>query len=115
MKKVIEKPWGRYTVFVQNEACTVKILKINTQEQLSLQKHQNRSEYWYIVSGIVDVSINGETKRMYPTDGCYIEKNDLHRATAYTDCSILEISYGKFDENDIIRLEDDYGRVYTEE
>jgi len=47
------RPWGSFTLFALNEKCTVKILKVK--EQLSLQSHKNREEFWHVIDGKVEV------------------------------------------------------------
>ena len=108
--KVTKRPWGEFKLFALNENCTVKILEINKNESLSLQKHKNRREIWYFLAdGWVQVgnkiwkAKKGETVK--------IGKMKKHKIFSKGgEIKVLEISYDKFDENDEIRLEDKYGR-----
>lgn len=111
-----ERPWGGFREFIKNKPSTVKILFIKKGELFSLQKHQDRSEFWRILSGDPDVTIGDKTIRAKAGDEFNISSGtDLganHRAAApINDVEILEISIGNFDENDIIRIKDKYGRI----
>lgn len=108
----IEKPWGKFQQFTHNENSTVKIIFVNSGNSLSLQTHTNRSEYWYIISGHPSVTIGEIVKNANPGEEFNINKNEVHRLEAQNDnVQILEISYGNFDEEDIIRLDDKYDRT----
>jgi len=106
------RPWGKFDQFTQNETTTVKIISVNKDSSLSLQYHKNRKEFWYILSGFPVVTIGGKKINGKPGDEFVVEIGELHKIEA-TDSAVqfLEIAYGDFDENDIIRTEDKYGRV----
>jgi len=107
-----KRPWGSFTRFTNNEVSTVKILHINKGEEFSLQYHTHRQEFWKILKGSPEIIIGNETK--YPKEGdeFVIEPNTNHRIYApVDDVIVLEISKGHFDEDDIVRIEDKYGRV----
>ena len=108
----IEKPWGRFEQFTHNEVSTVKIISINENSSLSLQYHNNRSEFWKIISGFPVVTIGENKISAKPGDEFNISKLEKHQIEAKDSAvQFLEIAYGDFDENDIVRLEDKYGRV----
>jgi mannose-6-phosphate isomerase-like protein (cupin superfamily) len=110
----LNRPWGGFEQFTLNEKTTVKILKVKPNSKLSLQKHKYREEYWKILNGKGQVQIDDD---IFDVEGdrnhqFYIKKGQLHRIiTKNYPLQILEISFGKFDENDIERVEDDYNRV----
>jgi len=107
-----EKPWGWFREFVKNETVTVKILFIKKDEGFSLQKHKNRNEFWRVLVGGPDITIGDKTMRAKPGDEFEILKGKEHRIEApINDVEILEISRGEFNENDIERIEDKYGRT----
>ena len=81
---------------------------------LSLQTHENREEFWYVISGTGSVRVGNETLDAAPGSTFSIPKKTPHRLSGTTDISILEVSTGVFDDNDIIRLEDKYGRTSSE-
>jgi mannose-6-phosphate isomerase len=105
------RPWGRFERFSLNELCTVKLVYLDGDKRLSLQYHDNRTEFWKVVKGPVIVQIGEDKKTLETGESIEIPKKAVHRLIgAGTDAIILEISTGKFDENDIVRLEDDYKR-----
>lgn len=108
----INKPWGQFDQFTQNEETTVKIISINRDQSLSLQTHAKRSEFWRIINGDGVVEIGDIKYNVVEGNEYNIPINTKHRAIAGPlGLVFLEISKGNFDEEDIIRYEDDYGRV----
>ncbi len=108
--KEVKRPWGNFKQFVLNKKSTVKIISIKPNEELSLQKHKHRREIWYfLTSG--KVQIGNKKFKVKKNEIINIPKNTPHRIFAdKNDVEFLEISFGKFDEKDEIRLEDKYGR-----
>lgn len=107
-----ERPWGSFLKFTENEPCTVKIITINPEASFSKQTHHEREEFWHVVSGNGIAEIGNEKKEIIPGEEFLIPKEQTHRITAGTQpVVLLEISRGHFDESDITRLEDHYGRV----
>ena len=108
----VKRPWGGFKVLGQwSGEITVKVLTINPESRLSLQKHMHRSEEWLCLSGSAEVRMGNKTITMEAGDRATIPKRRLHRISSVGGAEILEVSFGKFSEDDIIRLEDDYGRV----
>lgn len=108
----VKKPWGSFTQFTNNEPSTVKLLFINKGEELSLQYHSNRTEFWRILKGQPEIMIGEKTLK--PGEGKELTVKPLvkHRVSApVDDVVILEISTGQFDEDDVVRVEDKYNRV----
>src|SRR5262245_53467112 len=106
------RPWGSFERFTKNESNTVKIISVNPNQRFSLQRHQNRTEFWKVVEGDGEVTINDTTSDANVGDEFLIEPHTLHRAKAGEGgLKILEIAFGNFDEGDIERVEDDYGRA----
>jgi mannose-6-phosphate isomerase-like protein (cupin superfamily) len=107
-----ERPWGYFEQFTHNELSTIKIITVNPGEAFSLQKHEKREEFWRILSGTGTVTVGEEKKSASPDVEFFIPKDTLHRAEAGEETlKILEISFGEFDEKDIVRVEDKYGRT----
>jgi mannose-6-phosphate isomerase-like protein (cupin superfamily) len=95
-----------------NKKCTVKILYLNPKEALSLQYHNNREEFWKIIKGSAKITINKKITNAKIKDEFFISKKALHRAQGGKNgAQILEISFGNFNEKDIIRIEDKYKRI----
>ena len=106
------RPWGRFEKFHENKSCTVKLIYVNANSRLSLQYHKKRSEFWRVIKGTAVVEIDKKTIVLKEGETTTIPRQAKHRVLALeSDCIILEIAYGRFDENDIVRLEDDYQRV----
>jgi len=108
----IKKPWGHFEQFTLNEISTVKIHSIDPNSSLSLQYHNDRTEFWYIISGHPVVTIGEQKINAKPGDEFTIGKKELHQIEATDDAvQFLEIAYGNFDEEDIVRIKDKYGRA----
>lgn len=114
----IQRPWGHYDLFLCNQPGTVKLLSVEPGKRLSLQKHHHRSEYWYVVRGKAEVwsgtDVNKlEHKFLLEGNDIYIPVGFLHRLGNQEPgpLVVLEIISGKYDEQDIERFDDDYGRI----
>ena len=106
-----ERPWGSFTRFTNNESSTVKILNVNKGEELSLQYHNKREEFWRVLKGSPRIVIGDDTFDSKEGDVFNVGVGVKHRISAPVDnVEILEIGRGDFDENDIVRLEDKYNR-----
>jgi mannose-6-phosphate isomerase-like protein (cupin superfamily) len=106
------RPWGRFEKFHENKSCTVKLIYVNANSRLSLQYHKKRSEFWKVIKGTAMVELDEKRIVLEEGETITIPRQVRHRVRALeSECIILEISYGRFDENDIVRLEDDYQRV----
>jgi mannose-6-phosphate isomerase-like protein (cupin superfamily) len=108
----VERPWGEFRRFTKNTNSTVKILTINPNEVLSLQSHQHRAEFWHVISGSGFFEIDGEKEFVQKGSEKYSPIMAKHRIYGGAEgLEVLEIGFGDFDENDIIRYEDKYERV----
>lgn len=111
ISKFAKKPWGDFKQFIENIPCSVKILTIKPKEELSLQYHQNRDEFWYILSGAGEIMINNKKYQAVSSKEFFILRKIPHQAKAGNkSLKILEISLGQFAETDIVRLSDKYNR-----
>lgn len=107
-----KRPWGTFTEFTKNETSTVKLITVDDGGELSLQYHHHRDEFWQIVSGVGIVTIGKEQLTAKAGDHFFIPRGTNHRAKGVGGQLIfMEISFGDFDESDIVRLEDHYGRL----
>jgi mannose-1-phosphate guanylyltransferase/mannose-6-phosphate isomerase len=114
MKKVliVKKPWGTFKRYTLNELVTVKILTVNSGQCLSKQSHRMRSELWVPLDEGAEMEIGD--RKIYPKkeDEVWIPQGVAHRLSSKDNkVRVLEISFGNFDEEDVIRYEDKYGRV----
>ena len=106
-----KRPWGAFEQFVMNQRCTVKLVYLDANKRLSLQYHNNRSEFWKVIKGPVKVQLDDQTRLLETGDSITIPQKAVHRLIgAGADAIVLEISLGEFAESDITRLEDDYNR-----
>lgn len=106
-----QRPWGAFRQFTKNAPSTVKIITVNPNESLSLQSHASRSEFWHVISGAGTVEIDDEKHDAKKGDEFEVAIGAKHRLSASDEgLEILEIARGEFDEQDIIRYEDRYGR-----
>ncbi len=112
MKK-IEKPWGYEILFAHTEYYVGKILKIYKGEMLSLQYHKIKDETIFIWEGemLFEVEEDGKIveRRLFPGDSYRIKPGVKHRMKAINDCIVFEVSTPHLE--DVVRLEDKYGRV----
>ena len=107
-----ERPWGAFERFTLNEPSTVKIIAVNPGEAFSLQSHKHRDEFWHIISGSGTVTLGERSQQVKMGDNFWSPKGTEHRMEAEgSGVEFLEISFGEFDEGDIIRVEDRYGRA----
>lgn len=107
-----ERPWGSFRQFCKNTPATVKILTLKSNEMFSLQSHAKREEFWRVISGHGVAEIGDEKREIKIGDEMFILLETKHRLMAGSDgLEIMEISIGDFDENDITRYEDKYGRL----
>jgi mannose-6-phosphate isomerase-like protein (cupin superfamily) len=90
---------------------TVKTLFVKQGEQLSLQYHKQREEFWKVLSGTPEIVIGEDVFQAKVGDEFNVGVGIKHRISApNSDVTILEIARGNFDEDDIVRLEDKYNR-----
>ncbi len=107
------KPWGKFERYAHNEACTVKIITVAPGGVLSRQYHHKRDELWVVLDAGACVELDGKILHPDPEEKLFIPRETVHRlyCTGSSPVRVLEISFGEFDEDDIVRLEDVYGRV----
>ena len=110
----IERPWGFFEILMENRSSKVKLLKVMPDQKLSLQRHKLRSETWYVIKGRAKVTRENEKFTLEVGDSVIIERNQIHsleNVESYP-LEIVEIQTGEyFGEDDIIRIEDMYGRA----
>lgn len=106
------RPWGFYRTLEESDNYKVKYIWVDSEKRLSYQKHKHRSEHWLILSGNPTVTINGAEYEMRPGSNITIAQGSLHRIKAGSEpVEFIEIQTGTyFGEDDIERVEDDYGR-----
>ncbi len=106
------RPWGNFERFTLNEKSTVKIITVNPGSQLSLQQHAHRDEEWLVLQGQGSVTVGEQVTEVKPGDNFFVVRGTNHRVSGGPEGLLfLEIALGDFDEKDITRIEDDYGRA----
>jgi mannose-6-phosphate isomerase-like protein (cupin superfamily) len=111
-----KRPWGNFERFTQNEISTVKIITVAAGGELSLQYHAKRAEFWKVLSGAPVITVGEKVIHAKVGDEFFVAPRETHRIQAGDDATagetrILEVALGEFDETDIVRLEDKYGRT----
>jgi mannose-1-phosphate guanylyltransferase/mannose-6-phosphate isomerase len=110
----VEKPWGYFEQYTHNLPSTVKIITVVPGGTLSRQYHKKRDELWVVLDPGACVELDGEVLHPEPEEKLFIPRGKIHRLSSSAGegpVRILEISFGEFDEEDIVRLEDAYGRA----
>jgi len=108
-----ERPWGAYTVLAEASDFKVKTIEVQPGQRLSYQQHQRRSEHWFVVSGGGAVTLDGRDREVQRGDSVDVPVGVAHRVrnTGSVPLVFVEVQHGDyFGEDDIVRLDDDYGR-----
>lgn len=111
--KTIYRPWGGYTSIMNGERFQVKRLFVAPGKKLSLQKHHHRAEHWVVVSGTAEVTVDDKIATLSENQSAYIPLGAVHRLAnpGKILLEVIEVQSGAyFGEDDIIRIEDDFGR-----
>ena len=115
----VEKPWGWELIWAEAEAYVGKILFVRADQSLSLQFHNVKDESWYVQEGRAKLELGDigqailNTEVIGPGDCFRFRPGTVHRVTALEDTTIIEVSTPHLD--DVVRLEDRYGREGTSE
>ena len=115
----VEKPWGWELLWALSDAYAGKILFVRAGPSLSLQFHREKDEAWYVQAGRAEVEVGAvgdavlNQEVLGPGAALHFRPGTVHRVTALEDTTILEVSTPQLD--DIVRLEDLYGREGTTE
>jgi len=109
----VDKPWGYELRWAITDRYAGKILHVKKGEALSLQYHERKDEYQYLLKGAIDMEFGAgdgtlTMRRMTAGDTLHITPGTRHRLTAVEDSDILEASTPEL--HDVVRLEDRYGR-----
>jgi mannose-6-phosphate isomerase len=111
----VEKPWGYELIWALSEEYAGKLLSVNAGQQLSLQFHRQKDESWYLLEGVAELEFAAPGEKtttaevVRPGAAFRIRPGTVHRIRALEDVLMLEVSTPHLD--DVVRLEDDYGRA----
>ena len=107
-----DRPWGRWEEYLNESGYRVKRIIVAPGQRLSLQKHEHRSEHWVIVAGSGRFTLDDDVTDVEAGSTVFIPVGGVHRIENPNDdpLIIIETQLGLCLEDDIIRLQDDYGR-----
>ena len=109
-----ERPWGSFTVLDEGEGFKVKRIEVLSGKRLSYQKHAQRAEHWFIVAGTAKVTLDGQDIILNVGQYVDIPIGSAHRIEnpGETKVIFIEVQRGNYlGEYDIVRLQDDFGRM----
>ena len=109
-----ERPWGNYQVLDEGQGFKVKRITVHPGKRLSLQRHARREEHWVIVAGSGLATRDDETVEVGPRDTFHIPVGAVHRLEnpGAEPLVMIEVQHGDYlGEDDIVRIEDDFGRI----
>ena len=113
--KKVERPWGTYEIITKGNGFQVKRLIIKPDSRLSLQWHRHRDETWVIVRGVAEIEVNKNKKNLGRGENIFVARTISHRIkniSVVEPLEIIEVQTGDYlGEDDIERVEDDYGRI----
>ncbi|WP_186268104.1 cupin domain-containing protein, partial [Burkholderia gladioli] len=110
----VHRPWGHYDSIDSGERFQVKRIVVKPGEKLSLQMHHHRAEHWVVVKGTAQVTRGEDTFLLSENESTYIPLGTVHRLgnPGKTPLEIIEVQSGTYlGEDDIVRFEDNYGRL----
>lgn len=110
--KYVERPWGSFKQFANNEDCTVSLMTVLPGQRLSLQSHTGRSELWIVLDDGAIVQVGEDIKEYKAGDEIWIPVNEKHRLSCKDKhpVRVLEVAFGNWQQDDIKRYADDYKR-----
>jgi len=114
---IVEKPWGKVTTYALNQPSSVRVITIDPGQETSEHYHQLRDEMWTVLDEGLRVQIGNRVVDARPGDEFVVSSEEPHRITNTGDRRgrVLEIAYGYTTEDDVLRLQDDYGRTLEPE
>lgn len=113
LREFDRRPWGSYTVLEEASTFKVKRIEVLPRKRLSYQKHSKRAEHWFVVTGTAKVTLDDEEIIVNAGESIDIPIGAAHRVenSADEDLIFIEVQRGTYlGEDDIVRLEDDFGR-----
>ena len=108
-----ERPWGNFRVVLDEPSVKIKKITVNPKQRLSLQLHTERHEWWKIISGVGEIQKGEQIIEAEVGKEVVIYKYEVHSIanTGETDLVFVEVQTGVCREDDIFRLQDQYGRI----
>ena len=108
----VERPWGSFKQFANNQECTVSLMTVLPGQQLSLQSHTGRAELWIVIDDGALVQVGDAQVERKAGDEIWIPANAKHRlgCRGHLPVRVLEVAFGNWQQGDIIRYADQYSR-----
>jgi mannose-1-phosphate guanylyltransferase/mannose-6-phosphate isomerase len=113
LHRKVHRPWGWYDSIDEGVRFKVKRIQVNPGASLSLQMHHHRAEHWVVVTGLAEVTSRDKKFLLAENQSTYIPKGEVHRLAnpGRVPLEIIEVQSGTYlEEDDIVRIQDDYGR-----
>jgi mannose-1-phosphate guanylyltransferase/mannose-6-phosphate isomerase len=114
LHRKVYRPWGSYDSIDSGERFQVKRIVVKPGAALSLQKHRHRAEHWVVISGVAEVTCDARVFDLHENESTYIPQGSVHRLRNRGDVPVelIEVQSGSYlGEDDIVRLDDVYGRA----
>ena len=114
MREFDRRPWGSYTVLEEGRNFKVKRIEVLPGKRLSYQKHSQRAEHWFVIEGTAKVTLDDRDVLVAAGEAIDIPVGSAHRVEnpGAEDLIFIEVQRGNYlGEDDIVRLEDDFGRT----
>lgn len=109
--QLVERPWGSFKQYAHNEAVTVSLMTVTSDQRLSLQSHTGRAELWIVLDDGAAVQVNDEIIHPKAGDEIWIPAQAKHRLSSTgPTVRVLEVAFGNWQQADIARYDDDYHR-----
>jgi mannose-6-phosphate isomerase len=108
-----QRPWGWFETVSEVPGNKIKRIHVAAGQQISLQKHHHRAEHWVVVQGTARITLDDQVFDLHQGQHCDIALGQVHRIANVTlePVEIVEVQFGSYlGEDDIVRLQDDYGR-----
>ncbi|WP_322630136.1 mannose-1-phosphate guanylyltransferase/mannose-6-phosphate isomerase [Halothiobacillus sp.] len=113
LHRTVHRPWGAYTVLEEGDRFKIKRIVVKSGGRLSLQMHHHRSEHWIVVVGMARVTNGDNVFLLNNNESTFIPAGHMHRLEnpGVIDLVMIEVQSGDYlGEDDIVRVEDNYGR-----
>ncbi|MBM0206974.1 cupin domain-containing protein, partial [Micromonospora sp. STR1s_5] len=109
----VHRPWGSYRSLISGDRFQVKLITVKPGGRLSLQLHRHRAEHWVVVKGTAQITCGERVFMLYENQSTYIPLGETHRLEnpGHIPLEMIEVQSGSYlGEDDIVRVEDVYGR-----
>ena len=109
--KHVERPWGSFDQYAFNQDVTVSLMTVQPGQRLSLQSHTGRSELWIVLDEGAEIIVDDEVLHPKCMEEIWIPVGAKHRLSSLgTEVRVLEVAFGNWQQEDIVRFSDDYQR-----